>query len=95
MFIIDASDRKRFAEAKSELDAILDMELTSELPILILGNKIDVYNSAGEEELKAFFNLNKLVTGKTNFKPDCRPIEVFMCSMACKEGYGEAFKWLL
>lgn len=94
VFIVDVSNRKRFDEAKAELDAIIEMELTSELPIVILGNKIDKYNSAGENEFLELFNLNSKVTGKTNFNPDCRPIEVFMCSMACKEGYGDAFKWL-
>lgn len=94
VFLIDTYERHRFADARTELEAILDMELISDLPILILGNKIDKYNAAGEEEIRDFFNLNGKLTGKKNFKPESRPIELFMCSLIMKEGYGEAFKWL-
>ena len=41
MFIIDAVDRNRFLESKEELDALLSDDQISQLPILILGNKID------------------------------------------------------
>ena len=41
VFIIDAVDRNRFLESKEELDALLTDEQISQLPILLLGNKID------------------------------------------------------
>ena len=41
VFIIDAVDRNRFLESKEELDALLSDDQISQLPILILGNKID------------------------------------------------------
>lgn len=94
VFIIDVSDRKRFDEARSELAAILNIEFISEMPIMILGNKIDKYDSAGEEEVKSIFDLNGKLTGKKNFTPQGRPFEIFMCSMAYKQGYEDAFKWL-
>lgn len=46
VFIIDSVDRARFNESKGELDALLTDEQIAQLPILILGNKIDC---AGEE----------------------------------------------
>lgn len=94
VFVIDSCDRFRFVEARAELDALLNMELLSNTPILILANKIDKYGAAGEDEIKLYFNLESKLTGKTNFKPNSRPIELFMCSLKAREGYGEAFKWL-
>lgn len=94
VFIIDVSHREWFEEAKIELNTILEMEEIPNIPVLILANKIDKYDSAGEQEIIDYFNLSTKLSGKNNFKPDKRPMEIFMCSMACKEGYGEAFKWL-
>ena len=64
VFIIDVSKRSRFEEAKAELDSILDDENLMNSPILILGNKIDKYNVAGEKDIIEYFNLGYLLTGK-------------------------------
>jgi GTP-binding protein SAR1 len=40
--------------------------LVTDVPILILGNKIDKHGAASDEELKNFFGLNLLVTGKVS-----------------------------
>jgi GTP-binding protein SAR1 len=64
VFIIDASNRKRFPEAKTELKALLDDEQIESVPFVILGNKIDRPNSAGEQEIRNYFNLNGKTTGK-------------------------------
>ncbi len=66
VFLIDAQKRIRFNEAKAELDALLNDEQIQNCPIAILGNKIDKFNSAGEEEILNFFNLKSLVTGKAS-----------------------------
>ena len=68
------------------------------VPVLILGNKIDRPGAASEEEVKDSFGLNGLVTGKgktpVNEMPTGRPLELFMCSVLRKQGYGEGFRWL-
>ena len=64
VFLIDVWDRERFAESKAELDSLLSDEQVVNCPVLILGNKIDKINAAGEQEIRQLFNLNGLTTGK-------------------------------
>ncbi|XP_046852445.1 GTP-binding protein SAR2-like [Xenia sp. Carnegie-2017] len=98
VFIIDASDKERFREAKKELDGLLREQMTDKCPVLILGNKIDIPTAASEQQIKEYFNLNALVTGKNNEdlndKNKTRSIDVFMCSILKKQGYGAGLRWL-
>ena len=76
---------------------VIIMQLES-TPVLILGNKIDMPGAVSEEEMKKFFGLEGRTTGKGKWpwrkpRPD-QPLEVFMCSILKKQGYGEAFRWL-
>lgn len=52
VFLVDAVDRERFPEAKRELDALLISEELSNVPFLVLGNKIDLGRAASEEDLR-------------------------------------------
>jgi len=97
VFIIDSVDRERFNVAKEELDALLSDEQIAHLPILILGNKIDCPGAAGEDEVRHVFSLHGQTTGKGTIPRkdlQTRPIELFMCSILKRHGYGEAFRWL-
>lgn len=67
-------------------------------PILLLGNKIDKTGALGEDQIRHMFNLNGLTTGKENksrSELNTRPIELFMCSINERQGYGEGLKWLI
>lgn len=64
VFLVDASDRGRFIEGKTELDSLLTDEQLSNCPVLILGNKIDRPDAASEDELRNFFALYGHTTGK-------------------------------
>uniref|UniRef100_A0A182Y754 small monomeric GTPase n=1 Tax=Anopheles stephensi TaxID=30069 RepID=A0A182Y754_ANOST len=97
VFLIDAWDRGRFTESKNELDSLLTDEALSNCPVLILGNKIDKPGAASEDELRNYFALYQLTTGKGKVPRSelpGRPLELFMCSVLKRQGYGEGFRWL-
>lgn len=96
VFIVDAVDRERFPEAKKELDALLQSEDLGNVPFLILGNKIDLGRAASEEDLRYQLGLYDTYgkEPKGDKEPSVRPIELYMCSVVRKMGYGDGFKWL-
>lgn len=97
VFIIDAFDRERFEESKNELDSLLSDDQVASAPILILGNKIDRPGAASEEDLMQYFNLHGQTTGKGNVSEkelQRRPVELYMCSVLKRQGYGDGFRWL-
>ncbi|KAK0161193.1 hypothetical protein PV327_009690 [Microctonus hyperodae] len=95
VFLVDASDRSRLTESLVELTALLTDEQLSTCPVLVLGNKIDKPGAASEDELRNFFSLYGQTTGKGKVpRGESRPLELFMCSVLKRQGYGEGFRWL-
>ena len=97
IFLVDAAAKARFPDAKKELDSVLSMPELSNVPIAILGNKIDKKGAASEEELRESLGLTyELTWGKDPKKKTGtgRPTEIFMCSVAKRMGYIEAFQWI-
>lgn len=97
VFLVDVFDRERMAEAKIELESLLGDEQIINAPVLVLGNKIDIPGAASEDEVRHMFGLHGRTTGKgTVPRSDLttRPMELFMCSVLKRQGYGEGFRWL-
>ena len=97
IFIVDAHDRDRFEEARKELNGLLSCEELQGVPFLVLGNKIDMGRSASEAEVRASLGLQGETTGKEAKRSDLggrRPLELFMCSIVKRSGYGEGIRWV-
>ncbi|XP_053573188.1 GTP-binding protein SAR1b [Bombina bombina] len=97
VFIVDCADHGRLSESKTELDALMTDETIANVPILLLGNKIDRPEAISEERLLHMFGIYGQTTGKGKValkQLSNRPLEVFMCSILKRQGYGEGFRWL-
>jgi len=97
VFIIDTADHKRLPESKVEFDSLINDEQLADVPVLILGNKIDANGALGEDQIRQYFGLFGLTTGKGSISRkdlSARPVELFMCSVLKRQGYGEGFRWL-
>ena len=88
LFLVDSVDVGRFKEARKELDSILETPELVNIPIAILGNKIDMAGAVSLEELKEALNYDDLVARET------RPMEIFMVSVTKKIGYSKALEWI-
>jgi GTP-binding protein SAR1 len=98
VFVVDASVPARLPEARNELTSLLTCESLMKTPILVLGNKIDMTDTAvSEETMVKVLGLRQQLTGKStgnSFNKGTRPVEVYMCSVLCRQGYGEGLVWL-
>ena len=88
LFLIDSIDVNRFEEARKELENILETPELVNIPIAILGNKIDMAGAVSVEELKAAIHYDELLAKET------RPMEIFMVSVTKKIGFTQALEWV-
>jgi GTP-binding protein SAR1 len=55
--LVDAADSKRFEESQKELDHIINTPGLEKVPIVILGNKIDIKGAVDDESLRQALGL--------------------------------------
>ncbi|CAL4981412.1 unnamed protein product [Urochloa decumbens] len=97
VYMVDAADGGRLAESRAELAGLVSDDALSGVPFLVLGNKIDIPHALPEQELAYYLGLAGFTTGKGHVDlagTGMRPVEIFMCSVVRKMGYGEGFKWM-
>lgn len=89
VYLVDAADRTRFHEASESLRELTDSPELSQVPFVVLGNKIDLDTAASEEELRQALGLFSHNTYGRDHPGESkvRPIEVFMCSVVRRAGY--------
>lgn len=88
LFLIDSVDTKRFNEVKTELEKILKSPELINIPIALLGNKIDMSGAVSIDELKEALNYDEIIAKET------RPMEIFMVSVTKKIGFTNALEWI-
>jgi len=90
IFMIDASDRERLPEARSELLNLLQDDQMQSVPILILANKIDRTNTAyNENELRDLLQIEKYLNKENSH------IKLCMCSLVYRVGFVDGLQWLI
>jgi GTP-binding protein SAR1 len=104
VFLVDAADPGRLPEAAAALAALLDaLDDDMDVPLAILGNKIDAPGALAEEALAQALGVATGRWGKQVAAASARPVrpprrvrpmELFMCSVVRRQGYRDAFDWL-
>lgn len=77
--------------------SLITSEELANVPIVVLGNKIDIETAASEGQLRAALGLTSTYGKEVDAESKdthMRPIEVFMCSIKLQSGYSEGFEWL-
>ena len=93
VFMVDTSDRDRVEEAGRELRAVLEDSYIKEIPVAVLGNKMDRKDAMGETELIARLGMSKFLQNNNNNNNNIR-VKVFMVSVIKRQGVTEAVQWL-
>ena len=57
VYLVDVACPERFEESKKEFDKVINSDELGNIPILILGNKIDKDNAVNEETIRETFGL--------------------------------------
>ena len=96
VYIVDTADSSRFEESQREFQEIIKNEELKDIPIVIMGNKIDKREARPEEELLQVFGLKMQSSFGTQILTELegKPVKLFMCSVVKKTGIKESFDWL-
>ena len=86
VYVIDSSDRRRLEETGCELNALLEEEKLSGVPLLLFANKQDLLNALPAKEIAEGLNLHLIRD---------RQWQIQACSAKSGEGLQEGMEWLV
>lgn len=97
VFLVDVADQPRIQESARELQGILGIQELEHVPVLVLGNKIDLPSARmSPDELQYALGLRYITAHDAPVDADqSRAVGLFMCSVKNRQGYGEALQWLI
>lgn len=96
LYMVDAADLSRLAEAKEELWRLLqtmhELNVPVSVPVAVVGNKTDKPRALTQEELSRAMDLDlySIETAPNG----TRQIKVFTCSVVKRRGHVEPIRWL-
>ncbi|GMH35341.1 hypothetical protein BSKO_03209 [Bryopsis sp. KO-2023] len=85
VFVVDAADTDSIDDATRELHALLERPSLTNIPVLVVGNKIDINDAMGTEELIGRMNLKGLGS---------REVAVYSISCKKKTNVHLVLEWL-
>ena len=86
IYVIDSADRRRLEETGVELQALLDEERLSHVPLLIMANKQDLLSALTPAEITTELGLNEIRE---------RTWQILPCSAKSGEGLQESMEWIV
>jgi ADP-ribosylation factor-like protein 2 len=88
IFVVDSGDRRRLADAKTELHALLAEEKLAGATLLIFANKQDLPGALTVEEICTFLDLDDSLASKRHY-------QVLRCSGLTGEGLMQGFDFIV
>lgn len=88
IFMVDASAPERFPDAAKQLAEILTTNAAHNIPVAVVGNKIDVKTAVSPETLAHALHIH------ASEEDNQRPIRLFMISVVKRCNHTEPFVWL-
>ena len=86
IYVVDASDEERIGECNESFQSLLKDEKLKNVPVLAYGNKTDLDNCLGPDEILEKLEMNG-ITG--------RDWCLYACSALTGDGVKDGIKWLL
>ena len=86
VFVVDAQDRERLGEARSELARLLAEPMLVESALLLLANKQDLPNAADADDI-----IHQVLTPETR---EGRPWRVQLCCASTGDGLDQGLRWV-
>lgn len=85
VFVVDAADTDSLDDARKALHDLLSRKSLDNIPLLVVGNKMDLTNAMGKEELSNRLSLRELGT---------REVAIYNISCKTKQNIHHVLDWL-